>query len=175
MPRCSISRGQGHLCLPLEMRTAGFVHLLAGPWMPLFRKRGWCSWGFPWMCPPSFCTWKFYLNVTVWRIWDSGSLIGVSGATEAEWVWCVSDVSNLHGGSKHCAPTSTVFGFWQTWCHSATQRTPARTTVDKRMVRCLQQHLQRKDHIIIYWVVAFQRGIELLHVLWLLWLFTMTD
>lgn len=47
------------------------------------QKRGWCSWGFPWMCPPSFCTWKFYLNVTVWCIWDSGSLTGVSGATEA--------------------------------------------------------------------------------------------
>ena len=47
------------------------------------QKRGWYSCGFPRMCPPSFCTWKFYLNVTVWGVQDSGSLIGVSGVTEA--------------------------------------------------------------------------------------------
>jgi len=36
---------------------------------------------FPRMCAPSFCTWKFYLNETVWVVWDSGSLIRVSGVT----------------------------------------------------------------------------------------------
>lgn len=50
-----------------------------------------------------------------------------------------------------------------------------RTTMGRSVVRCLQKHLQKKDHISVYWAVAFQKGIEILHVLCLLWLFTMTD
>lgn len=50
-----------------------------------------------------------------------------------------------------------------------------RTTTDRSLVRPLQKHLQKKDHISIYRVVAFLKGTEILHVFWLLWLFTMTD
>lgn len=89
----------------------------------------------------------------------------------AGWFSCTSSVPNLYAGCKHCTPTSTC----QRWCHSAAQYIPARTAMDRSMVRCLQQHLQKKDHISIYWVVAFQKGTEILHVLCLLWLFTMTD
>lgn len=58
------------------------------------QKRGWYLCGFPRMCPPSFCTWKFYLNVTVWSVRASGNLIGVR--------WCYRSVQGDFDVSPMC-------------------------------------------------------------------------
>lgn len=36
-----------------------------------YQKMGWCLCCFLRMCPLSFCTWKFYLSVTVCSVYDS--------------------------------------------------------------------------------------------------------
>lgn len=82
------------------------------------------------------------------------------------WFSCTCNVLNLYAGCKHCAPTTLVRGGVSLLL---------RTAMDRSLVRHLQKHLQKKDHVSIYWVVAFPKGTEILRVLWLLWLFTMTN
>lgn len=78
---------------------------------------------------------------------------------------CTSNVYyNLYAGCKHCAPTTLVRG-GVTAAQDSHGQKPGE----------MPSEAQKKEHISIYRVVAFPKGTQILHVLCLLWLFTMTD
>lgn len=171
MSRCSVSRWQGHLCLEISKQLG---LLLAEPWMPLL----WASEKrlvFKWISQDVS---SLILHLEILTECVSLRCLGFWYPNRIK--WCYRSAQRGFDVSPMCQMYMLALNTvhpkaCQTWSHSFVQHISGSTTMDGSTVRCLQRHLQ-KDHISIYWVVAFQKDQKsYMFSDSFLWLFTMTD